>query len=221
QKGVAGRGILLDWGGWMESKNASFDAFTTAIIIQFPPLSLQTIKIPPTDLDAVAQWQGLDPTSFTRPGDFLVVRMGFTKQYNALSVHEQDVLPFRQGADMQWVGADASDATLRWLWEKKLSIVGSDNPTYESAPLIGTIESPVPRSLHQVFIGGWGQSIGIQYTIFLYRDIELTSWTVEFLDLEALAVACHDLKRYSFFFTLQNLNVIGGIASPPNIMAIL
>lgn len=44
---------------------------------------------------------------------------------------------------------------------------------------------------------------------------------VEFLNLEDLAAACHELKRYSFFFTIQNLNVVGGIASPPNAMAIL
>ncbi|KAJ7764266.1 hypothetical protein B0H16DRAFT_442476 [Mycena metata] len=191
QKGIAGRGILLDWAGWMESKNASFNAFATVIITA-------------SDLDAVAQWQGLDPASFAKPGDFLIVRTGFTKQYQALSLHDQDILPFRQGDDMQWVGMEASDATLRWLWDKKLSLVGSDNPTFESAPLDqGTIESPVPRSLHQVFIGGWGQSI------------------VEFLDLETLTPACHELQRYSFFFTLQNLNVVGGIASPPNAMAIL
>ncbi|KAJ7018906.1 hypothetical protein C8F04DRAFT_357866 [Mycena alexandri] len=191
QKGITGRGILLDWAGWMESKKASFDAFATVIITT-------------TDLDAVAEWQGLDPALFAKPGDFLVIRTGFTKQYQALSVHEQDLLPFRQGADMQWVGVEASDATLRWLWDKKLSLVGSDNPTFESAPFDeGPIESPVPRSLHQVFIGGWGQSI------------------VEFLDLETLAAACHELQRYSFFFTLQNLNVVGGIASPPNAMAIL
>ncbi|KAJ7905876.1 hypothetical protein B0H13DRAFT_2508468 [Mycena leptocephala] len=189
QKGVAGRGVLLDWGGWMESKNVSFDAFTA-------------ITIPTTELDAVAAWQGLDPASFAKPGDFLIVRTGFTKQYAALSLHEQDVLPYREGADMQWVGVEASDATLRWLWEKKLALVGSDNPTFERAPLNTTILG-MPRTLHEVFIGGWGMSI------------------VEFLDLEQLAAACHELKRYSFFFSLQNLNVLGGIASPPNAMAIM
>ncbi|KAJ7487033.1 hypothetical protein FB451DRAFT_1363175 [Mycena latifolia] len=189
QKGIAGRGVLLDWGGWMESKNVTYDAFTA-------------ITIPTADLDAVAKWQGLDPASFTKPGDFLVVRTGFTKQYRALSAHEQAILPFREDADAQWLGVEASDATLRWLWEKKLSLVGSDNPAFESVPFNGTIGG-VPRALHQVFIGGWGQSI------------------VEFLDLEDLAAACHELKRYAFFFSLQNLNVVGGVASPPNAMAIL
>ncbi|KAJ7861422.1 hypothetical protein B0H14DRAFT_2742239 [Mycena olivaceomarginata] len=190
QKGIAGRGILLDWAGWMDSKNASYDAFNDTTI--------STIE-----LDAVATWQGLDPDSFAKPGDFLVVRTGFTKQYRALSLYEQEILPFRPGEDAQFIGIEASDATLRWLWDKKLALVGGDNPAFENLPSDVSVIDGVQRSLHQVFIGGWGMSI------------------VEFLDLENLAEACHELNRYSFFFTIQNLNVIGGIASPPNAMAIL
>ncbi|KAJ7193466.1 hypothetical protein GGX14DRAFT_588764 [Mycena pura] len=189
QKGIAGRGVLLDWGGWKDAMNETYDAFSTIII-------------PTTELDAVARWQGLDPAAFTVPGDFLVVRTGFMKQYTALSAHAQAVLPFREGAAVQWVGVEASDATLRWLWDKKVALVGADNPTFESAPLSGVIDGAV-RNLHMVFIGGWGQSI------------------VEFMDLDELAATCHALKRFHFFFTLQNLNVVGGIASPPNAMAIL
>ncbi|KAJ7448934.1 hypothetical protein FB451DRAFT_1288173 [Mycena latifolia] len=188
QKGIAGRGVLLDWGEWMDSRNASYDVFTA-------------ISIPTTDLDAVAEWQGLDTATFFKPGDFLVVRTGFTKQYQALPTHDQMVLPFR--TDEDWVGIEASDATLRWLWDKKLSLVGSDDPTFEVAPLKNATINGVRRTLHEVFLGGWGLSI------------------VEFLDLEALAEACHELKRYSFFFSVQNLNIVGGIASPPSAMAIL
>ncbi|KAJ7802267.1 hypothetical protein B0H14DRAFT_3781133 [Mycena olivaceomarginata] len=161
EKGIAGRGILLDWAGWMESKNASFDVFNAT-------------KISAAELDAVATWQGLDPASFAKPGDFLVVRTGFTKQYLALSPHDQSILPYRDAADTQFLGMEASDAMLRWLWTEVF-----------------------------VFIGGWGLNI------------------VEFLDLEKLTPAAHQLKRYSFFFTIQNLNVVGGIASPPNALAIL
>lgn len=50
---------------------------------------------------------------------------------------------------------------------------------------------------------GWGQSI------------------VEFLDLEKLAPALRALNRSTFFMTIQSVNKIGGIASPPNAMAIL
>ena len=50
---------------------------------------------------------------------------------------------------------------------------------------------------------GWGQSI------------------VEFPDLETLAETLHRLGRSTFFLTLQNLNIVSGIASPPNALAIL
>ncbi len=40
-------------------------------------------------------------------------------------------------------------------------------------------------------------------------------------DLEALAKECEAQKRWSFFFTSAPLNLPGGIASPPNALAIL
>ncbi|KAJ6603606.1 hypothetical protein DFH09DRAFT_1270369 [Mycena vulgaris] len=167
RKGITGRGVLLDWGAWMDSKNATYDAF-------------RAIPISTAELDAVVKWQELNPPSFTKPGYFLIVRTGFIKQYLALSPHEQAILPHREESDAQWLGVEASDATLCWLWKKKLLLVGSENPAFESVPFNGTIEG-VPRALHQVLIGGWGQSI------------------IELLDLEKLAAACQELKRYSFF----------------------
>ncbi|KAK0479055.1 hypothetical protein EDD18DRAFT_1207658 [Armillaria luteobubalina] len=180
QKGIAGRAILLDWAGWMDSQNLTFSAFSEQ-------------GITATELDAVATWEGLPP-DFTKPGDFLIVRTAMTKQYKELSLHDQE-------------GVEASDEILEWMWNKKLSMVGSDNIAFEAGALTatinGTIDGTPGRNLHQVFIGGWGQSI------------------VELLDLEELAETCHRLKRFSFFFTIQNLNVPGGIASPPNALAIL
>ncbi|KAK6984018.1 hypothetical protein R3P38DRAFT_3232827 [Favolaschia claudopus] len=190
QKGIAGRGVLLDWAGWMESKNTTFDVFSNT-------------TISPSELDEVAAWQGLNASSFFKPGDFLVVRTGFTQQYNALPAHEQAILPYRADADATFLGMEASGDLLRWLWAKKLSLVGSDNPAFEVLPNTGDVIDGDMRSLHQVFIGGWGMSI------------------VEYLNLEELAKTCHELGRYSFFFTIQNLNVVGGIASPPNALAIV
>ncbi|KAJ4467225.1 hypothetical protein J3R30DRAFT_3309519 [Lentinula aciculospora] len=187
QKGIAGRGVLLDWAGWKESKNETYQSFED-----------EMIKV--SELDEVVMWQGLNPSNFTIPGDWIVVRTGFIKQYTALSTHDQEVLPFRDVSKS--IGLEASEETLRWVWDKKISIIGGDNPTVESAPLGGIILGQ-NRSLHEIFISGWGQSI------------------VEYLDLEMLAEKCHEFKKFSFFFTLQDLNVVGGIASPPNAMAIL
>jgi kynurenine formamidase len=154
----------------MDSRNATYDAFSVLTRLLTCSIRLLTLpwnqatSIPVEELDSVAKWQGLHPDSFTKPGDFLVVRTGFTKQYLALPLHEQSILPYREERD--FIGVEASDKTLRWLWEKKLALVGSDNPAFESMPFNATIGG-VPRSLHQVFIGGWGQSIGTFFFLFM------------------------------------------------------
>ncbi|ESK83621.1 hypothetical protein Moror_12031 [Moniliophthora roreri MCA 2997] len=186
QKGIAGRAVLIDWAGWKESQGEEYNPFTN-------------YSIPTSDLDQVISWQGLDPNTFVRPGDFLIVRTGFMKQYAALPVHEQNVLPFGNSSA---IGIEASEETLEWIWERKVSIVGADNPAFERLPNDGTILGET-RNLHQIFLGGWGLSI------------------VEFLDLGKLAEECHSRNRFSFFFTIQNLNIVRGIASPPNALAIL
>lgn len=43
----------------------------------------------------------------------------------------------------------------------------------------------------------------------------------ELWDLEALAVECNRQKKWTFFLTSSPLNVEGGVASPPNALAIL
>lgn len=63
--------------------------------------------------------------------------------------------------------------------------------------------SPLPLSIHEVFLGGWGLPIG------------------ELFDLRDLAQACKEANQYTFLFTSMPLYVEGGIASPPNAQAIL
>ncbi|KFA54522.1 hypothetical protein S40293_08937 [Stachybotrys chartarum IBT 40293] len=185
KKGIAVRGVLLDWAGWKDSKNETFDAFTATAIST-------------KELDEVAMWQGM-PDEWAKPGDMLVIRTGWNRQYKTLNKTEQTLLPLGNG---NCIGMEASDESLRWLWEKKLSLVGADNPAFESVPFNRTILGEA-RSLHQVFLAGWGQSI------------------VEFLELEDLAAHLHRLDRWSFFLTIQTLNIVSGIASPPNALAIL
>lgn len=166
----------------MDSKHATFDAFNvgppTEPVTCISYCSIhQATTISTAELDAVAAFQGLDPATFARPGDFLVVRTGFTQQYVALAPHDQAILPYREGNDAQFLGMQATDEMLRWLWDKKLALVGSDNPAFESLPLgLGFIDG-VQRSLHQVFIGGWGQSIGVFVDCLtqIYTDVQRRS----------------------------------------------
>ena len=57
-------------------------------------------------------------------------------------------------------------------------------------------------SCHEVMLAGWGMPIG------------------ELFDLEALGKHCKEPGRYEFFCVSEPTNVPGGVASPPNILAI-
>jgi len=57
--------------------------------------------------------------------------------------------------------------------------------------------------LHEVLLAGWGCPIG------------------EMFDLERLAEECRKRDRWTFFLCSEPLNVKGGVASPPNAIAIL
>ncbi|KAJ4467226.1 hypothetical protein J3R30DRAFT_3579028 [Lentinula aciculospora] len=122
-----------------------------------PTITSQDDIIKASELDEVATWQGLDPSDFTNPGDWVIIRTGFIKQYNALSTHDQEVLPPRDFP--MWIGLEASEETLIWAWEKKISMIGADNPGVESYPF-GAVILGENRSLHEIFISGWGQNIG-------------------------------------------------------------
>ncbi|KAJ4303111.1 hypothetical protein N0V90_002002 [Kalmusia sp. IMI 367209] len=186
-KAIVARGVLLDYKAWMDSQNKTYDPFTTW-------------SVPASDLQKVAEWQGL-PSNWTRPGDILVVRWGWIEAYSKLNETEKTILVTGPGDS---VGMAANDSSAEWLWDQKFAVVGGDNPAFESTPLsehiIGGREG---MNLHQLFIAGWGQSI------------------LEFLDLEKLAPALHSLKRSTFFITISPVNKKGGIASPPNALAVI
>lgn len=56
------------------------------------------------------------------------------------------------------------------------------------------------------------------------HDFSLALWGTplgELWDLEELSEVCKKLNKWSFFITSAPLNVAGGVASPPNALAIL
>ncbi|KAL5412105.1 hypothetical protein PMIN04_009988 [Paraphaeosphaeria minitans] len=162
-KGIVARGVLLDYKAWMDSQNKTYDA-------------LSGWSVPASDLEKVAGWQGL-PSNWSRPGDIFVVRFGWIEAFGKLNETEKAIIV--RGPD-EWVGMKADDESAEWLWNKRLAMVGGDNPAFESTPFGHVIGGHEGMSLHQLLISGWGQSI------------------VEFLDLEKLASALHALHRSTF-----------------------
>ncbi|KAK3369820.1 hypothetical protein B0H63DRAFT_440074 [Podospora didyma] len=155
---------------------------------------LTTTLITASELDAVGSFQN---TTFKK-GDILLIRSGFFKTLRSLppdSVKEYMSL----SPSPPVMGLEAGEPTLRWLWEKEFSAVAGDMLTLEAQPF----PADGRYILHEWLIAGWGMPIG------------------ELFDLERLAEECKRRKKWSFFFSSMPLKVPGGIASPPNGVAIL
>lgn len=156
------------------------------------PATLKTTIITARDLQAVAESQKV---SF-RPGDILFVRSGYIKALGALS--DDQAKAYAAQPPPAAIGVEPSEETLRWIWETGFVAVAGDMLAFEPLPF-----QSEQYSLHEWLLAGWGLPIG------------------ELFDLERLSEECRRLGKWSFFFSSVPLRVPGGVASPPNGVAIL
>ena len=159
--------------------------------------ALEEHAISASDLMACCKAQGV--TGF-RPGDILLMRTGWKQQYQKLSNDER--IEISQRAPPRFAGIETSESTAKWLWDNQFAACAGDQPSWEKWSVDTNSGLLKGLFLHEVMLGGWGLPIG------------------ELFDLDALSEECARLKRYTFFFTSMPLHVVGGIASPPNAMAI-
>jgi kynurenine formamidase len=193
-----GRGVLIDYERWAGKRSKDVK-----------PLESRGITV--DELEQIVKEKGFD----IRPGDILFVRTGFTKAYSALSADQRKALTVRESPS-DFLGVSPTKETLRWIWESGFSAVAGDAPAFEQGPTAGPHTAPGNLwkgeswedelqgggLLHQWLLAGWGCPIG------------------EMFDLEKLAETCERLGRWSFFVSSVPLKVPGGVASPPNAVAI-
>ncbi|KAH7226218.1 putative cyclase-domain-containing protein [Fusarium oxysporum] len=151
----------------------------------------ETKSITVSTIKEVAESQG---TTFQQ-GDILFIRTGWVRAYDKLSDDECKTLADYKVPPAH--GIESSEETLRWLWEQDFAAVAGDQPSMEAWPCQNT-----DYFLHEWLLAGWGMPIG------------------ELFDLEALSKECEKRGRWSFFFSSMPLKVPGGVASPPNGVAI-
>lgn len=182
RRGVAGRGVLADIGRY-HARIGKQISFTTNESIPFEDL-LATLKEQKTAI---------------RPGDVLLIRIGWTRAYLEMTHEERQALADKT----QCPGIEGSRTVAQWLWDKRISAVASDAPGLEAIP------PPRPANpedsadfLHFHMLSYFGMPIG------------------EMWDLESLAEDCATDHRYDFFITSAPLNIPGGVGSPPNALAI-
>lgn len=149
-------------------------------------------EITVSDLDAIASAQGVT----FQPNDILFIRTGYTRAMDALP--EDEAKAYATNLPSKAIGVKSCEESLRWIWEKQFAAVAGDQPAFEAHPFQSTT-----HSMHEWLLAGWGCPIG------------------ELFDLEQLANECKRLGKWSFFFSSVPLKVPGGVASPPNGVAIL
>jgi hypothetical protein len=147
-------------------------------------------------IQAAADWQGVR----FETGDILLLRTGWMAWYSALPAEQRAALA--QPGAFSACGLDQSEASLRFLWDRHFAAIASDNPSFEAYPPLPTAAGEPGEMLHSTIIGLWGMPIG------------------EMFDLDSLADACRKDGRYECFLTSAPLNKLGGVASPPNALAL-
>jgi hypothetical protein len=171
-----------------------FQRFAAAYEIAFNPG--ERYGITPEQLQAAADWQGLR----FQTGDILMLRTGWIEWYCGLSAEQRTQIA--QPGALQIAGLEQGEDSLRFLWDNHFAAIASDNPPFEAIPPATPDKDDNPGMMHGTIIGLWGMPIG------------------EMFQLDALAAACAADRRYEFFFTAAPLNKLGGVASPPNALAI-
>ena len=130
------------------------------------------------------------------PGTVLLVRTGWMEAYEALSPEDKKAIaPFDK---IRSIGIEPSRRVAAWLWDHRVAAIATDCPAVEPLPM----ELADDGLLHYRALALLGLPLG------------------ELFVLAPLAEDCARDGRYEFMLVSAPLHVEGGIASPPNAVAI-
>jgi kynurenine formamidase len=190
EKGIVGRGVLLDAVRYFDS-------------IGEPLAQGRARGITPSELDSMARHVGVE----IRSGDILLLHTGWAE-------HWLGATPEQRAARTGSPGLHQSEEMLAWLWDHQISLAAADNGGLEAFPVdpgsgwVDPDEPPPARGpshngmMHRPLIGLLGMIIG------------------ELWRLHELAEDCAADGVYEFLLTAKPLNLVGGVGSPPNALAV-
>ena len=127
-----------------------------------------------------------------REGDILLFRTGWMHDWRSLPGFRHEV-----ARQPRIPGLSGAASFAEFFWDAGIAALVCDNPTVEVFPFESEADN-----LHHRLIVSLGMPLG------------------EMFDLDALAGACHQDRRYDFFFSSAPLNLPGGAGSPANALAI-
>ncbi|MEE9276987.1 MAG: cyclase family protein [Dehalococcoidia bacterium] len=144
------------------------------------------------DLDGAIKAQGVE----VRPADILLVRTGWMQHYLNSSPEAKKGMGPMDG--LTSIGLDHRREMAAWLWDHHLAALGTDCPAVETWPW----KDFEKDALHYRTLALLGLPIGEQFV------------------LDALAEDCVQDGVWECMLVSVPLNLVGGIASPPNAVAI-
>ncbi|HLI78902.1 MAG TPA: cyclase family protein, partial [Candidatus Binataceae bacterium] len=131
-----------------------------------------------------------------KPGSILLVRTGWMAAYEKSSPAEKTAMAPLEV--LKACGIDPSREMVAWLWDNRVAAIGTDCPAVEPWPWDFKDEG----AIHYRTLSMLGLPLGEQFV------------------LDPLAEDCAADKRYEFMMVSVPMNLEGGIASPPNAVAI-
>jgi len=148
-------------------------------------------------LDEVAEAQGVE----LRAGDILLIHTGWAHHaVTELGAEERAGL----STDRQFCGLEQSRETLAWIWDHHVSVLASDTVAVEVMPSVegSPFRDNVAGMMHPDLIALLGVHLG------------------ELWKLDELAEDCASDGVFEVLVTAKPLNLVGGVGSPPNALAI-
>jgi kynurenine formamidase len=191
EKGIAGRGVLVDVAGFRAAQRAPIDPDSSFVIT--PEMVRATLAAQGTSLEC---------------GDILLVRTGWLGWYLRLERAERVAIAERSRnlAEFRLPGLGPAAETAELLWDSGVAAVAADTPMVEAYPVVQPLGDPTSFSINDT----------LHSRVLALLGIPLG----EFFVLDELAAACRKDGRYEFFFTSAPLRIRGGIGSPPNAIAL-
>ncbi|HZU62128.1 MAG TPA: cyclase family protein [Novosphingobium sp.] len=192
---IAGRGVLIDLARYC------------AEVLGAPIDHLKGQAIPVALVDEACAAQGAEIC----PGDIVILRFGWLDYYRHQAPEE---IRANLVQNQFHPGLLQSHDTVAWLWDKRISLIASDNFALECWPAVP--DSPF-FTREERETGVHGAHAGIMHRAIL----PLLGLPIgELWDVDALAEACARDRRYDFLLTVSPMPLVGGVGSPANAIAL-
>ncbi|KAJ5551241.1 hypothetical protein N7535_000816 [Penicillium sp. DV-2018c] len=141
KKGIAGRGVLIDYVSYAARKGISINALRQQMI----------------SLDEVLEIARECNITFQK-GDIFFLRVGLPATWEGMS--EQQRVEYSQQTTPMHAGIEQSERVLRFIWDNHFAAVASDAVSFEVYP-------PLQKEfdLHHYLLAGWGVPIGEMFDL--------------------------------------------------------